>query len=687
MNKLIKIPVYVFITCSWLTANSQTIRRLSLQETLLTLQQQNLPDSQRAVKYLDLSYYYHTRKSDSAFYYGNLALQTASQNNVVSVKAGALLQQGANFLLAANYNEALTYLKQCYEIATEPNLALYQYNASNKISAFYCTQHIWDKAWEYAQKAEQIAAVNKNIPNLLPAENLLAYANFYTGIKHFDKASALYNKVLRFYEDKNDLSGIAYSYASIGEMHLLENNFSAADSALNNALKLLIQTDESLLTAGVYSSLGRLFMQQSNYILSAGYFAQAGRIYRKNQMPYAWQIQQLFDAKILFQKGNIIAARQKAQSAYEQLILCGNRVIQTDGLKLLADIEKKAGNHAEALQYLEQYQLLSDSLKEASDPFITGALSANAAQGNLNNKDPLLQNAEKSPMGKETIYIISGVLILLTLILLTTMFNQKNKAIQDLSNQQEQNEEKNRELELLNKESVARNEELARINQVKDRLLSMVAHDIRSPLNALQGTLALTQDETLTRDEFRQLTQTLDNDLFNLRNMLDNMLLWAREQVVEVKITKTNFDLSALIAGIIKLYEHSLQTKRIQLHNFMLPGVIVYSDQEAIATVIRNLLSNAIKFTPTDKNIYIQYVTLSGKIYLSVKDEGIGINPDTLQKIRSGEHFSNRGTDNEKGTGIGLLFCQELLQRMNETFDIASQTNQGTSVTVSIGTV
>ena len=169
--------------------------------------------------------------------------------------------------------------------------------------------------------------------------------------------------------------------------------------------------------------------------------------------------------------------------------------------------------------------------------------------------------------------------------------------------------------------------------------------------------------------------------------MLDNMLLWAREQVVEVKITKASFDLYLLTKNIFKLYEHSFQSKNIQLHNFLLPGLMVYADQEAVATIFRNLLSNALKFTPADKNIYIQYVSLSGKIYLSVKDEGIGIDADTLQKIKSGVHFSNRGTNNEKGTGIGLLFCQELAQRMDESFDISSDQQYGTSVTISLSTI
>lgn len=653
----------------------------------MSLQDQNLPDSQRAAKYLDLAYHYHTRKSDSAFYYSRRALQSANDYQLNTIKADALLQVASNYVLAANYHEALAFLSQCNELTEQTERVAFKYNTYNKISAFYSSQHAWDQAWEYARKADQIAVADRKNPDIVTAENTLAYANLYSGTKDYAKAKTLYLEALRFYQDKNDSSGMAVIYASLGQMYLEQNEVADADTALNTALKLFIQTDEPLQIASVYASMGRLFLDQNNLTLSAGYFEQAGQIYSKNHMSFAWQNQQLNDATILFQKGESYYARQKTKIAYEQFCISGNRLLQAAALRLLADIEKKVGNPVATLQYLEQYQLLSDSLEEIANPYRVKLLLAKLAADSVHNKNQRLLKSDNAVMGKETVYIISGILILLTLVLLTFMFNQKNKAIRELYNQQEQNVEKTKELEQLNSESKAKNEELARINQVKDRLLSMVAHDIRSPLNALQGTLALTQDETLTRDEFRQLTQTLDTDLFNLRNMLDNMLLWAREQVVEVKITKTNFDLSAHIAGIVKMYEHSLNAKRIQLHNFMLPGVMVHSDQEALATVVRNLLSNAIKFTPADKNIYIQYVTLSGKIYLSIKDEGIGIDPDTLQKIKSGEHFSKRGTDNEKGTGIGMMFCQELLNRMNETIDIASTPQQGTSVTVSVGTV
>jgi signal transduction histidine kinase len=194
------------------------------------------------------------------------------------------------------------------------------------------------------------------------------------------------------------------------------------------------------------------------------------------------------------------------------------------------------------------------------------------------------------------------------------------------------------------------------------------------------------QDETLTRDEFRTLILSLDNEIFTLRNMLDNMVLWAREQMTDIEITKANVNLGALVSDTINLFSNVAAVKQLTIHNYIPQQLSVFTDKEAMLAVIRNLLSNAIKFTPTEKNIYVQFVPFSNKLYLSVRDEGIGIEKEILEKIKLKEHFSRRGTSNEKGTGIGLMFTQELLLKMGEEIDIISNPGQGTSVTVSIST-
>ena len=212
----------------------------------------------------------------------------------------------------------------------------------------------------------------------------------------------------------------------------------------------------------------------------------------------------------------------------------------------------------------------------------------------------------------------------------------------------------------------------------------MIAHDIRSPLATLQNTLSLTRDNIINPEEFQKLSFALEADVFNLRGMLDNMLLWAREQMFEIKINKIKFDLSETFREVILTHRNNLVTKNITLHNYMPEHLEVTSDKEIIAAVFRNLFSNAVKFTEPGKNIYISQIFFNGKAYISVKDEGKGIQPETLQKLNNKQHISTRGTANEKGTGLGLLFSKEMLIKLDEAFDITSYPNQGTSATFSV---
>ncbi|MBS1747967.1 MAG: HAMP domain-containing histidine kinase [Bacteroidetes bacterium] len=225
---------------------------------------------------------------------------------------------------------------------------------------------------------------------------------------------------------------------------------------------------------------------------------------------------------------------------------------------------------------------------------------------------------------------------------------------------------------------------LIKKNEIKDKLIPMIAHDIRSPLATLQNTLALTRDNIISPEEFQQLSFSLEGDVFNLRGMLENMLLWAREQMFEIKINKIKFDISETFKEVILMYRNNLVAKNITLHNYMPHNLEVVSDKEIIAVVVRNLFSNAVKFTPTGKNIYISQIFFNGKAYFSIKDEGKGIPPETLEKLKTKQHITSRGTANEKGTGLGLMFSSEMLNKLNEVFDITSYPDKGTSVTFSV---
>ena len=239
------------------------------------------------------------------------------------------------------------------------------------------------------------------------------------------------------------------------------------------------------------------------------------------------------------------------------------------------------------------------------------------------------------------------------------------------------------QVQKLQKFTQDKNSELGRLVAVKDKLISMIAHDIRAPLASLQNTIALTHDNILNKSEFDHLTRILLGETNHLRGMLDNMLLWARQQIVDIQVSKTIFKLEDLLTTIFELYQSNISQKQLIIHNQIPKDKTVFSDQDIIHTVLRNIISNAVKFTPSGKSIYISCEEKNDRTFISVRDEGNGISKDILDKIHQGEFVSTRGTANEKGTGIGLMFSRDLLTKLNGTFTIDTNANNGTTITIS----
>jgi signal transduction histidine kinase len=212
----------------------------------------------------------------------------------------------------------------------------------------------------------------------------------------------------------------------------------------------------------------------------------------------------------------------------------------------------------------------------------------------------------------------------------------------------------------------------------------MIAHDVRSPLASVQNTLTLTREEVISLEDFARLSQMLEMDIQHLTGMLDNTLMWAREQMIDISIKKVNFNIYTIIDDVIAMYQQTITSKGIMVYNHIKPNTEVFSDKDIIATVLRNIVSNAIKFTPQGKSIYIEQTNIKSKVLISVKDEGVGISDEVLKKINDKQFISTRGTDNEKGTGLGLLFSRDLLLKLGEDFQISSVRGKGTAVTISV---
>ena len=230
-------------------------------------------------------------------------------------------------------------------------------------------------------------------------------------------------------------------------------------------------------------------------------------------------------------------------------------------------------------------------------------------------------------------------------------------------------------------------EELQKLNQLKDRIFSIMAHDLRGPLLNLAEVLKMTTDDTISPEEFKLLAPTLNRDITYTADLLENILHWSRSQLKGYSINREFFDLKVLITAEVNYHLKSATYKKIEiLQSVETEGIsLVYADLVMMQMVIRNLLSNAIKFCHSHCEIDICSSYLNDDYAdITISDNGVGISSENIQKIFNGENASSRGTQNEKGTGIGLMVCWDFMERNEGTIFLESEVGQGTRFSLKI---
>lgn len=236
----------------------------------------------------------------------------------------------------------------------------------------------------------------------------------------------------------------------------------------------------------------------------------------------------------------------------------------------------------------------------------------------------------------------------------------------------------------INKEILERNaKELSELNASKDKLFSVVAHDLRSPFSSLLGfSEFLTQNiDELSDDEIKDFSLRIYNSLKKVLKLVENLLEWARLQSGKFEFTPIDFELGELIRDVIDINQVTSARKNIQVvFNDNNDHINVYADKNGIETVIRNLLSNAIKFSEHDSKVEIAINCYSSHAEVSIKDYGIGISSEDITKLfKIDSNYTRPGTAKEKGTGLGLILCREFVEKNGGKIWVESQPGSGST--------
>jgi signal transduction histidine kinase len=507
-----------------------------------------------------------------------------------------------------------------------------------------------------ADKIEMLSILNENI------------ALLYASQKDYDQALTYFKTVKKLNEKINNERGSAISQSNMADVYADAKNIEYAMYNINASISVFEKNEILDWLAFAYQVKGKTYLIQKKYEWALFWYNQSKALYDKKVDDERAEIDLLHGlAEANLGIGNDSLSEKHAIRGFN----LSQQLSVKEGTKKLSktlyQIHKQNEAYINALAYHELYQELSDTIakNESKKSLVMLKTKINHEQ----QKENLITENQKA-LGKQKNYIYASLAILLVLLSITVLV-RRNEGIQKKLNK-ELNSKKND----LEKQEI----ELRGINQAKDKLFSIIGHDLRGPIGALQGLLQLFEGGEIKRKEFLNFVPKLRTDIGHISFTLNNLLSWGQSQMNGTITKPTRVSLENLVNENMNLLSETAEGKSIKMINLVPDNTFTWSDADQLDIVIRNLMSNAIKFTPHDGAITIGAKEMDEFWEISVTDTGIGMDQETQSKIFDvNNNITTYGTNNEKGTGLGLSLCKEMVENNNGMIWVESILNEGTS--------
>lgn len=219
--------------------------------------------------------------------------------------------------------------------------------------------------------------------------------------------------------------------------------------------------------------------------------------------------------------------------------------------------------------------------------------------------------------------------------------------------------------------------ELTELNQVKNKLFSVIAHDLKTPMYALRNVFLSMQHAKMPAKEIKDMLPSIVNEMNYTTALMENLLQWAKTQMKSASVQAEVLDIKNMIEDVMQLLRLQATNKRIYVESRIDMPVYCFADREMVNLVLRNLLSNAIKFTPEKGKILIGASDRNSHIEVSVEDTGIGMSVENISQLFGDLYYTTRGTASENGTGLGLKLCKHFLEKNGGNISVKSNPGKG----------
>ncbi|MCB8964333.1 MAG: tetratricopeptide repeat-containing sensor histidine kinase [Bacteroidales bacterium] len=713
--------IYFAIVCAlWqFQAVAQNSLRKGTVDSLLQVAKQS-SGLERVVAYDKLSRQYWQSNADSSIHFASLALTEAqndkgdqafgeaynSMGNAYSAKKEYEIalkyydkakehREQANDLLKVVYtlsnmsialndlkrnSESIEMLKQAAEISNTISDYKLEAEMYQQIAYHYRLLHDLNRAIEYSLKAMNIKINHKIYDDI--ANNYSFIGSLHRDLKNFDLAEDYYLKAYEIWLKENDDPGLSEAYNNLGIIYEEKNDYQKALEYLSKSLDLSKKLNDSLGIATTYNNIGLIYtrIEQIDYGINA-YIKSLNISNKINEISsYLNTCNNI--AKAYLKKNDLAQSEKYVNTVINKIKEVDDLTIIQETYEILSEVNGRKGNYKKAYEYKKIQLAYNDSLynqqqiRNIIEMQTRFESEAKEREIQILKKDSDIKQLEydRQKFFQRILLIISVLLFILIISAVTSfvIIRRSNKLLA----------QKNAEFEDANIKLLESEKSLKELNATKDKLFSIIAHDLRNPFNALMGFSDLLERNysLLSEEERLEYIGVISDSTQNLYKLLDNLLQWTRAQTGAITYTPENFKLRNLVVQETEILIPSSEKKKINLSISIDENTTVLADKNSIATVIRNLVSNAIKFTPSNGKIEIGAHRTDKSILVSVTDTGVGINSEDLEKIfMVDSSFTTKGTANETGTGLGLLLCKEFVEKNNGKIWVDSTKGKGST--------
>lgn len=594
------------------------------------------------------------RSPDSLMFFAQKLLALSHDNNDLNGIALGTMREGDYYSDLGNHKSALQKYFQAEEILKKIDRPKLKIDLHTQMAIEYFFVGQLRKTLESAYSGIDISQRNNLIWHEARLRHVLGFV--YTQNRLYKEAEEELSKAIDLWGKTTDSLSLYSSRSNLARNAILYGDIEKSKKYFNGNIPFFHKLNETLWLARSYMVQSHIQLEENNIEQALESNKKYDSLLRKLKNPRDRILTYNLYTRLYFHTTEYNKARQYADSTIYHALQLKDSVELLNGYESLS----KIANHNEAYEEAAKYSSLALPIKEALDKK-SREDNLKLLRTKLELEYELLERELED--GKKLIRqrrITAVSLLLLAILIGLLLFGRR-----------------------ILKKRKARNNVLQKLNQTKNKLFSIIGHDLKAPIHTLQEVLSIYDGKDLSNKEIANMAATLKVNLDYSAFALNNLLYWAKTQMQGITSSAMTTNLRGKILEVLNVFDDEIKRKDLTIKHSGIEEISIGIDPIHLELILGNIISNAIKYSNLRGQIEIRANMEKETSKIVICDEGIGMNQKALQHLFKNEHFESRpGTMNEKGTGIGLALTMELIELYNGKIQFVSKDNKGTCVEV-----